>query len=781
MTMRPDRSDQHRTVATKGLALASTMAIFVVLVLFGFAGPAGGQDPGDCSRSVVDTSGQVDVVAVEQAIAGSNQDVTIVVRSFARVDDANLVAAIDDIVVSCFGDDADGVRPDVVVLGLSVDDRLSDVLVGSRWGAAVPDPDRIRSDVMGARFADGDYTGGLIAAVEEIGQAVDRVSNLAPSDDETGTDPADEAGAEPSPTTEPVPEVEPVGDGQSPWAIAGGLAGVGACGGVFFLVSRHRKLSSARADFERSSAGPLARLGVLRERDARLVAQADTWSKTTTGRTLVTLRGLSRDTDRGRAAADRGYGLLDQAIPDGVKSADLAELERARERVLELSRSLDQQDEALDRLAAFGAHIDHLRVALPAKAALLDEEVDEGVAMVDQRESEGWAVDSQRTELNAIGDTLDALNFEPLELDLVAMSEQIEATEARLFATDHYLQSLPSRVNSLKKWNAGLEVAADLEVRRIEDLRRQFATVAASHASDSWQWAADYPEQAVEELEKADGMQDIAISEMISGQRFDDAGRQLDAAGLRLMAADHLLDQVDDLLVDLERARQEAPGIVDQCREVLRDLTRFVSQHQPDLDPGLAARPADLARAIDGLQRELQQKKPNYLRVAETGDRVNRQIDELLVQAQDQHLRMEALRRELDREVARAARSIGRARRSLGWELFQSRDGSTIDQLEEALRRLPSDPEQAIEHAADIADDALRVQERIIARRRRSSVWVNTGSGWGSGSSGGGSFGGSSSSGGGSFGGSSSGGRSFGGGSSSGGRSFGGGRSSGSF
>ncbi|MGB5760612.1 MAG: hypothetical protein WBM50_27110, partial [Acidimicrobiales bacterium] len=524
-------------------------------------------------------------------------------------------------------------------------------------------------------------------------------------------------------------DVEPVGGGQSPWAIGGGVAGIAACGGVFLLVNRYRRLTSARNDFARSSAGPVARLGVLRERDARLTAQADVWSKTTEGRTLLNLQGLLREVDAGRAAADRTAGLLSQSIPDGAENAAMDEIGRAQERVIELSRALDLHDESLDRLTAFGAHIDHLRVALPAKARLLDDEVDEALEMSEQRESEGWSVEGQRTELERIGETIDGLDFERLELDLLALSDIVETAEARLFAVGHYLQSLPSRVNSLKKWNAGLEAAADLELRRIDDLRRQFATAAATHASDSWQWAADYPEQAVEELNAAEQLQDVAISQLISAHHFDEAGRQLDAAGLRLMAADHLLDQVDDLIVDLDQAMAEAPGIVAQCDDVLRDLTDFIGRHQQDLVPELVSRPADLARAIEGLQRELRQKKPNYLRVAETGDRINRQIDQLLVEAKDQQLRTEALRREMRREVARAERAVSRARRSLGWELFESRDGSALDDLEQSLRRLPDDPAAASLAAAEIADDALRIQERIIARRRRGGVWVTTGGG----------------------------------------------------
>ncbi len=742
-------------------------AAVALLAAAASASPVAAQDPLDCTEEVVDTSGQVDVDAVRAAIDAAEDEVTIVVRSFDRVPGVDLVAAVDEIVVACYAGPQGAVRDDVVVLGLSVDDRLSDVLVGSRWGGAVSDPDRLRSEVMGTRFAEGDYTGGLVAAVEAVTAGVDRqlAGGSAPSEVEGAEDGT--GGTE----VDGVTPTAPTGGGQSPWSIGLGVLGIAACGGVFLLVNRHRRLSSDRQDLERSSAPSLSRLGVLRERDRRLTAQVDVWSKTSAGRTEEALRGLLREADSGRAATDRAGGLLTQALPNGAANAARGEIEAARQRLIELSRALDLQDDALDRLAGFGAHIDHLRVALPAKADLLAEEVVEALAMADQRESEGWAVDGHRAELKRVADIVDAADFATLELDLLTLSDQIESAEARLFAADHYLQSLPARVKSLKEWNAGLEAAADLELKRVEDLRRQFATLAATHASDSWQWASDYPEQALEELERADELQDIAISSMISEHRFDEAGQQLDAAGLQLIAADRLLDQVDDLVVDLERARGEAPAIVQQCREVLRHLSGYVERYRSDLDPELVDWPAKLARALDGLESELRQVKPNYLRVAETGDRINRQIDDLLIAAEEQHLRMEALQRELQREVSRAERAVARARRSLGWELFESGDGAAIDGLEDTLRRLPTDVEDAVALASSVADEALRIQERIIARRRRSGMWIATGGGgWSGGGSGHGSGG---------FG--SGGGRSFGGGGSSGGRSFGGGRSSGSF
>ncbi len=746
-----------------------------------------------CSQSVTDTSGVIDVGDVVSAVAEIDSEVTVVVRGYDRVPNADLIAAVDELVLECFADEQDGIRGDVIVLAVSVEDRLSDVVIGRRWQPAIPDPVELRVDVMGPFFSEDDFTGGLVAGLEEIAITVD--AQLAaevesPSDGATATEDGTEdgtggaaendAGTDSDDGASETVQAAGEDDGRSPWAIGGGIAAVALGGGAFFLLNKQRRLSAARGELERAIASPLARQGTLRERDHRLVSQADIWTKTSAGRTKEALATAVSRLDETRNETDRARVVISRATPDGAQNASLAEIQRASANVLDLSRALDGHDEALDRLEALGAHLDHLRVAVPAKAQLLDEELEESDDLADQRDSEGWAVEGSRKELDGVADSIDALPLDELELDLLSLSDEVEALEAQLFRTNHYLQSLPSRLGSLKQWIEGLDNAAALEQRRIDELRREFSGLAAHHASDSWRWAADLPEQAMEHLNRSDAIQERVITELVSNQEFDEAGRELDRAGLEMIAADRLLDQVDDLIVDLERAMEEAPQIVAESREVLRSLAEFVEKNQMDLDAKILAAPSDLAAAIIGVEQELRQVKPNYLRVAETADRINRQIDEVLHGAREQHLRMESLRRELHRERVRASRALDRAKRSLGWEMFKSRDGQALDDLARDLGRLPDDLELAIEAAADVADDALRIQERIIARRRRSAAWVSTGGGGWTSGGGGWTSGGSSSSGGRTR---SGGGRSFSRSSSraGGGRSFGSGRSSGSF
>lgn len=802
-----DRSRSCRPHRPVGPAAARAVALAIV-ALVATAGPALAQDPFDCADPVVDTSGVVDVGTVDGAWAGIDRgrisaDAAVLVRVWDTVPGADLAAAVDEIVAACVGDPDLGIASDAVVLGLSVGDGRSDVLVGGAWAGAVVDADRLRTQIMGPPLAAGDVTGGLVAALDALAAGIDALPQPSDSnggsggetpgraaDDETAASGAEsDAAADDEPTiaSEPLPEPAPVsgGDG-SPVAVALGVLGIGACGGAAFLVRRRRALAQERDRLRRKVDPALGRLRVIRERHQRLLDQADVWNRTSAGRTRTEVTTGRRLVESAGNDTDRAAGLLHRAIPSGVDDASRAQAADGQERVAELLRVLETHAGVLDELAALGAHLDHLEITLPVKAEMLAHEVPEVRKLANQRLDEGWKVDSVRERLTAVQTTIGEVREADaqLEVDLLDLSDRLEEAEATLFSVDHELQHLPDRPGSLSRWNEQLDEAADHELVRADELRRQIAAAALVHGAESWRWAADHPEGAIEAVERAEDHQELAIEELLPAQRFDEAGAALDAAGLELIVADDLLDQVDDLLADLERARLEAPGIIQDLDHSVEVLDATVTRHRQDLSAGVLERRDELGRVVASLLAELTRPKPNYIRVVETGEDTERAIDELLVKADAQHQQAEAMRRELDRQRARAERAVARARRALGWELVASSDGAALDRLEAELQVLPDDLASAVDRAADVADAALRLQEQIIARRRRRSAAVTIGSGppiLGGGWNVGGSRRRSGSSGGWS-GPRSSGSRSFGGRRrSSGGRSFGSRRSTGRF
>lgn len=784
---------QTRTPLRGLISVAAIITLGAIFGVTGFSAQAAAQDNPNCETPVVDVGADVDVAQVQDAIDSVAVDgPTYIVRSYATVPDADLVALLDQLIETCFAGSGGNIRDDLILFSVSRQDRVSVVQIGQSWVGAIPESERdwLRTEIMSPQFAQENFTGGLVDAIVAADQLLleAQLANPDTSSDvasDSTSDPESDLGSENAPASEngignPV-EIRRDGSGRTPlYAIAGALALILIGGSIFALVNSRRKVAAARRTLEKALSEPRLKVGALRERFDRLAGQADVWERTTAGKSKARLRSLLRENTEAQQEVERSAALLSTTIPNGIENGSPTELRRATTAGVALSKTLENQELELDRLTAFGAHLDHLRIALPTKKELLTEELDEVELLAASRQSQGWDTDNSRSVLAGIEQGLSGVNFDDLELDLLSLSAFVEQAEADLFATDHHLENLPNQLESLVNWDTELDEAAELELKRIDALRKELSVLARDHASSSWDWAVDHPEQALEELEMAHRQQEIAMSEQLPAQQLQEAGKSLERAGLHLIQADRQLDEVDDLLVDLEQARIETPGLLVQAEEILTDLTKFVSVNAADLDQRFQNEPAEFAGAIAGIETELSLERPNYLRVAETLDRINRRLDEALAGAKDAQARAQALRREAEREVARADRTLRRTERALGWELIPSKDGRAVDRLREALSDLPDDPQQRIIVAANIADGALQVQERIIARRRRRTAWTTTGSGggFGSGWSGGSGSKGSSWSRGG---GRSSGGRSFGGGVSRGGRSFGGGRSVGSF
>ncbi len=726
----------------------------------------------DCSEEIVDVAGVLDNEVVAEAAAAV--DATIIVRTIDTVPpEVDLATLIDEIVIECFA--ADGtVREDLAFFSFAVDDRVADVFVGPEMpGGSIPQD---LSDTMTAQFGQGDFTGGVVAAIEELDELL---AEMATFDDDPPTD------------TGPVEGETSVGaesatgddgdDGGLSTVLSGAAVVVGGAGaGGWLLVRRRTRLKERRAALQAAAAQPRIEVGSVREQSLRLESQAELWSKTVSGRTTEVLLDLRHRARTAAAETERAVALLGAATPDGIDEASNAELAAAEGRLTELVAAIERNGTCLDALAAFGARLDHLRVALPAKKDLLLTEIGDARALARQRVGEGWTVDEPEARLDEVATIVDAVDLNQFDPDLLSVSERIEEAEAVLFAADHELQSLPDRPAAIAEWRNRQSEAVALERRRIEAAAELVATMTAAHHPDSWRWAAEHPEEAGGLLDDAEQLA-TATEPLVVHQAFDEAGRQLEQAGLRLAAADDLLDQLEDLAIDLTHALTEAPGIVAEARQVADEFGTFVERHRGDLSEDLRQRPAAVDRVIEGLVAELAQPLPNHLRVAEVGDRLNQELDEHLAAAVEQHERMEALRRQAAREIARTRRSIDRARQSIGWQLFPSAEARELDEIEARFGRLPADLEERVRLARALGIQAGGVQERIIARRRRNNNWVVVGGGSSGGGGGwGGSSGGSSSSGGRSFGGGGSGGRSFGGGG-SGGRSFGGGRGGGSW
>jgi uncharacterized membrane protein YgcG len=733
----------RRPERARGRLLAAAFGVVVVAaaVVAGVAPPAGAQD--DCDAVVVDETGQVDRARVEAA-AGRLERATVRVRLFEATP-AGLDPAVDDLIAACWPGPPGGAQPDLLLLAVSLGDRQSTL----RWGAAFDGPldgptaDRILDDALAPRLRDGDPTGAFVAGLAALEAQVAAAEDRAPL------------------------TAAPDGDRGLPWGTLGAAAVVAALAGGGVALNRRRRLDDRRRRVEEAMAEPMGRAGDLRERGRQLEAAAATQEHLIEGSTLSRLRGLRADARRAGDAVDAAVILVGQALPGGVGRAGHDQLGQAEQRIEELAAAVTAHDTALSALDRAMRRLDELRESLPTQHAVLAEELADTRELAAQRASEGWRTEDLTAELDRLEADLGAIDLTPLRVDVDRVSEQTERIEADLFATRHRLQTLPERRAGLREWAEQLVGSVALERERAAAARDQLGRLATLHDPVSFASLVDNPDTALSALQRAEALVDGAMTGPFADQRWDETGEALERAGLELLRADAELDEVDRSSVELEDARHRGAEVLDQARQVLAEVQRFVAAHGADLGPRFDTEPAAVEPVLAGLAQELRRSRPNHLRVVQTAAQVVADLDRLMAEARDEQARVVALRRQADQEVATAATAVARARQSLGWQLLPSPEVAKLDRLETSLAQMPTDLDARITAARSIAAEARRIETRIINRRRRNGVWVvggAMGGGWGSGgggSRGGGSFGGGF--GGGSFGGGFGGG-SFGGG-----------------
>ncbi len=722
--------------------------------------------------TVVIEGDRVDESTMLDTLAGLPADAEWVVRVYDdSLPSGQLETELLSLIDACFNDGPQGRQGNLVVLGVSIEGRETRAIWGTIWNEEVEPiaAPLVSSDgPMADRFRDGDFTGGMVIGLEELGEAIGASDGAALTEDSPITV---EPGAEPT--------SDDGGADLAPGVFLGGLVGAAAIAGGGVAINRRRKLNALRNQLESRSSEPRIEVGVARERTSLLMKQSELWEKVLDGRTLDELRQRRHEVRSGAIDLERASTLFNQAAPDGIGNASREELMAAESRLDELVASLGQHAVGLDRLTALGDTIDRLRVSLPVKTEELAEELPDALAFAQRRRDEGWKVDEPEARLQSANRRLEAVDLSAFAIDLLHISDEVEGIEADLFAARHDLQTLPDRLAGLREWAERLHEAEAGERERVDQTATRFSQVTARHAAESWQWAGDHISHASSRLERAEHFRVNAMDQPLAEQDWTAVGAGLETSGLEQMAADELLDQLDMLLLDLESARTNADTLIEDAARELEELAAFVSSNQQSLGPEYRGAVSDGAGAVEGLRRELGRRRPNFLLVAQTSTRLAHRLDALLYEAGEEKAQVDALRREVARQVQRARRAIDRADDAIGWEIFESRNSRSLNDLRDTLRVVSSsldmqrvdELERRIRRAEEVADDAVAIRTRIIRRRRRNNTWIVVGGGGGGRSRGGGGFGGFSgggggfSGGGGSFGGFGGGGGGFGGGS----------------
>ena len=245
-----------RSRLVAGAALAATLS---GLTLLG-AGPAAAA-PGACAAVVRDGADVLDKTAVAAAVRAADLEATKVrILTFDRSPGGKVGAAVDAARGACPAWQGPGtaLARDLVVIAVAVSDRDAGVFYGSghdddlghrQWERVV--------DAMTPGFGDGDFTGGMIAGIDELDDLVDKAP--APAG------PGDDSSFDDTPTY-----VDSTGSDSSaavPWGrVLGVPLGLGALGGAGWggMTMRRRVRDRAAARAGAAAASDAAAAAFLR-------------------------------------------------------------------------------------------------------------------------------------------------------------------------------------------------------------------------------------------------------------------------------------------------------------------------------------------------------------------------------------------------------------------------------------------------------------------------------------------------------------------------------------
>ena len=366
-------------------------------------------------QAVVDDTDSIDIGEVEAAAAAvTGADAKVYI--FSSVPGADIDVAVEELIASCFSDGPQGRQFDLVLIAVSLGDRQTTILFGGEHNVELGRTlgeneavfNRIQTDVINPRLAEGDITAAMVDGLEAIDREVSGDAGAASSSGDASTS---------------------GGSGLVlvVWAVVLALV---ALSGVGLLIGRRRQLNDDRNAHEAASQQPLIDVGMARERIGQLRGRADVWSRTVTGKTADRFGEL-------RAAAIADIGEVDAAIANysrstqgGVGDLSRDELKAANTRLEELKAVTAVAQSSMDRFQQFGDRIERLRVTMPVKRETIQGDIVQSLQLADEREAQGWVVAEPRATLQRVDAELQVLDLDDLAIDTLAAEATIETGEA---------------------------------------------------------------------------------------------------------------------------------------------------------------------------------------------------------------------------------------------------------------------------------------------------------------------------------------------------------------
>ncbi len=672
---------------------------------------ARGQGDWPCDERVVDQAGILGsgLGEIERTI-DELLELGAEVRVFAMptTGQNDLDLFVDALQDGCTSWRSDGgvMRSNLIVLGLSLEERLTGLYYGDRWSAILDNEQRrIQADLMNPRFQDGDFAGGILAGLEEIAFLIEQ--RLRPTGAPTATGTA---------TGTPTIGI-----------VLGGAAGLAALGGGLYAGSRlvRRRLTrrQAQQSARETKMKVASRLLELQERATFLNVDIENLAQEVSTPEVQELHNQLAEVRRQVARTSSDYESVQLAGNDPDREGLSAEEYRGYEASFrELLETLDQVDETASAIQQHIHTLQQLVAQVPETLAQTQAAIEQARQHVEERTRESvnrradWSLQAAQARL----DEARAAGEDKRPREALDLAEKANTLIDEALSTVDLLPALRARIEEVDQ---RIDVGADT-----------FEQLAQHYAESSWEAIRGNGTEAENRVNWAWNALQLAQEELASPDEdtWQEALQRIEEANGWLDEAASLIGSIESLRQNLEKARREAPREVQSAQVDIDKAAAYIGEHDPDIREQLES---DLESAREDLHQadaELALAIPDYLRVVALAQRANAAADRILEQARSEHEAIERLRRKYHTLSRGAEEAASRAEDYVRNHASDVREESkhTLDEARAKLlsagerRGVADDREdtarrEALEQAVSLAQEAETLASKAYEQARQ--------------------------------------------------------------
>ena len=660
-----------------------------------------------CDQPVIDDAGvfdaQIDQVeAAADRLTSSGAQVRI--RTLASYAPAS---SLDDyakqLEQSCSSwRTADGKRqPELLLLLLSIGERKTGIYYGANWTRALDNRwSDLQSETINPHFQRGDFAGGFVAGLEEIGKA----RTVAAGQPASGSTAA-----------------APTGD----------ASGLGYCFGIFGAVGA--LITGGVGLQRRRKAQQLRRAAQQRASDARrsvvtpIVALPKQIDDLQLRLKLLSAQIAAEDAEPLRASLAEVQQLHEQALLafDAIKETDPehAKLSTAEYEALaqQYEQMLPQAEQASSAASQFQEQIQRVEQTIERMPQTISQDhaaLEQARAQVAAIAGRGFKVDAQQTLLEQAATALAETEQAVEQRRFMLASERAAQAEALIASASEQAEALPA---------TSAQLAADLD-RLTERSAQASALIASGHAtfqtiSSSYtpaSWAAIKQNGSRAERLYADSQQAIATAHAaatMERQEWEQARAQVTAADAALQEVGTLIAAIVALKARLEAAQAEAPALIAATHDERSAIEHELKQYSADVPEAIWQQLRGAADDLAAAEQALQPAQPNYLDVVERAERARTAAQTALAAARAAHQAAEELRQRVAETLSNAEQAIETAKSYISSAPSGDISGSArydLRQARELLKKAKQsdDLEAKLQHAAKAQAEALSAYTR---------------------------------------------------------------------